>query len=432
MRRAVLLGMIGVCVLGWCVTARALIEKPAAYQQLLAEAEQYEADKIYVRAIETYKEALAYNPDSVNIQARIATDYLALGDETSFINRCNSINESKKYPVSVVTLLADYYMENNRNEKAIELLSNALKQHKDNQELKERFERLRYTYKEIYVSYDEIFPFRNDSAVYVEENAYGLLNIAGKVTIRNHNDWNGVLSTDRKSVPVYRDGEFYFSDENGYRIEVPVKGQKIEELGILCNGMAPAKINGKYGYVDGTFRELSSFGWDGATVIQNGFGAVKQGEKWALINSSFELVTDFIYDDVKRDMYNYCSISDRAFVKVQNGYQMVNGKGDAIGEGGYEDAVPFVTKEPAPVLKNGKWGFVDLDGNIVIEPQYENAGAFSGGLAPVQTGGGWGYITTDNQLVIAADFTEARSFYKGVAPVKNGNSWTLIQLNVKK
>ena len=51
MRRAVLLGMIGVCVLGWCVTARALIEKPAAYQQLLAEAEQYEADKIYVRAI---------------------------------------------------------------------------------------------------------------------------------------------------------------------------------------------------------------------------------------------------------------------------------------------------------------------------------------------------------------------------------------------
>ena len=140
MRRAVLLGMIGVCVLGWCVTARALIEKPAAYQQLLAEAEQYEADKIYVRAIETYKEALAYNPDSVNIQARIATDYLALGDEASFINRCNSINESKKYPVSVVTLLADYYMENNRNEKAIELLSNALKQHKDNQELKERFD----------------------------------------------------------------------------------------------------------------------------------------------------------------------------------------------------------------------------------------------------------------------------------------------------
>lgn len=431
MKRAALFAMIGLFALGWCVTAKGLVEKPAEYRRLLEEGQKYEDNKIYVKAIGTYKEALKYNPDSVNVQAKIAADYLALGDESSFINRCNSINDAQDYPIAVVILLADFYMDNNRNERAITLLQKAMKVHKDNEELQTRYEKLRYTYKPIYVSYDEILSLRNDSAVYVEEGRYGLLNGSGRTTIRNTYDWMGALSGSRDAVPALKDGEFFYVDDNGYRIEVPGENQKVEELGVLCNDMAPAKINGKYGYINVKFEELSPFEWDGATVIQNGFGAVKKGEKWALINSSFEPVTDYIYDDVKTDDYQYCSISGRAFVKNNASYQMINEKGETVGEGNYEDAVPFVADEPTAVKLNGKWGFVDTEGQIVIEPQYENAGAFNGGLAPVQTAGGWGYITVQNELVIPADFTDARSFYKGVAPVKNGTSWTLIQLNVK-
>lgn len=431
MKRAVLLAMAGLCILGWCVTAKNLIEKPAEYNRLIAEAEGYEAEKIYIRAIESYKEALAYNPGSVNIQARIATDYLAIGDESSFINRCNSINESQGYPLSVVTLLADYYMENNRNEKAIALLNKAMKKHKNSEELQERYDKLRYTYKNLYVSYDEIYSFRNDSAVYIQEGFYGLLDQNGKAMIRSHNEWNGVLSGDRETVPVCRDGEFYYTDKNGYRIEVPADGQNIEELGVICNGIAPAKINGKYGYINEKFQEQTSFAWDGATVIQNGFGAVRQGDRWALINKSFEPISDFIYEDIKTDEYGYCSISGRAFVKADRSYRMVNEKGETIGEDHYEDAVPFVSEEPTAVMKDGLWGFAGLDGAMVIEPQYEAAGPFSNGLAPVKTAGSWGYINLENQLVIPADFMEARSFYKGSAPVKNGNHWTVIQLNVR-
>jgi len=431
MKRVVLLAMIGFLALGWCVTAKSLVEKPAEYNRLLAEAERYDEEKIYIKAIAAYKEALTYNPGSLDIEMRIAADYLALGDESSFVNRCNSINESQGYPISVVTTLTDYYMENGRDEKAITVLEAAMKKHKNHEELQSRYEMLRYTYKEVYASFDEIGSFRNDSAVYVEDGSYGLLNAGGKVQIRCHNDWNGVLSSGRDAVPVYRDGEFYYTDENGYRIEVPREGQKVEELGVLCNGAAPAKINGKYGYVNMKFEEQSPLSWDGATVIQAGFGAVKQGEKWALLKDSYELITDFVYDDVKTDEYGYCSISGRAFVKKGNVYDMVDETGAVIGEGGYEDAVPFVSEEPTAVKKNGKWGFVNLEGQMVIEPQYEGAGPFNGGLAPVQTGGGWGYITQENNLVIPAEFTEAKSFYKGIAPVKKGNSWSMIQLNVR-
>lgn len=431
MKRIVLLAMVGLYALGWCVTGKALVEKPAEYYRLLEEAKAYEENKIYVRAIDSYKQALSYNPNSANIQLCIAADYLALGDETSFINRCNAVNSSHGYPLETVNLLLDFYTENKRDEKAIDLLTSALKKHKKNEQLQERYEELRYAYKDLYVRYDEILNFRNDSAVYQDEEAYGLLSTSGKNLIRNHNEYIGVLSGERDAVPIKKDGEFYYADKNGYRYEVPKEGQQVEELGVLCNGVAPAKINGKYGYVNMKFEEQSAFDWDGATVIQNGFGAVKQGEKWALINSSYALITDYLYDDVKVDDYQYCSISGRAFVKNEAGYQMVDEKGAALGTGGYEDAVPFLAEEPAAVKVNGKWGFVGMDGQLVIEPQYEAAGSFSGGLAPVQTMNGWGYIDLNNQLVIPDNYTGAKSFYKGVAPVCKGNSWTLIQLYVR-
>jgi hypothetical protein len=38
----------------------------------------------------------------------------------------------------------------------------------------------------------------------------------------------------------------------------------------------------------------------------------------------------------------------------------------------------------AAVNNYGKWGYIDKDGNIVIEPQCEEAGYFSEGLAPVK------------------------------------------------
>ena len=75
-------------------------------------------------------------------------------------------------------------------------------------------------------------------------------------------------------------------------------------------------------------------------------------------------------------------------------------------------------------------GFADMDGNIVIEPQYDDARPFSGGLAPVKKGTAWGYITLENQMVIEDTFMDARSFYKGVAPVREGNQWSAIRLNV--
>lgn len=53
-----------------------------------------------------------------------------------------------------------------------------------------------------------------------------------------------------------------------------------------------------------------------------------------------------------------------------------------------------------PVIKNGKYGFIDDSGKIVIEPQYSEAGSFSSDLAVVKIGDSWGFINRTGKIVI--------------------------------
>lgn len=70
------------------------------------------------------------------------------------------------------------------------------------------------------------------------------------------------------------------------------------------------------------------------------------------------------------------------------------------------------------VTVNGKHGFIDKHGNIVIQPKYENAYPFSDGLAAVQVGNLWGFINRHDKLIIEPQFIQVGLFSHGYAPVK--------------
>ena len=115
--------------------------------------------------------------------------------------------------------------------------------------------------------------------IFVTDGRYGIMtNKKEEIRIRSMNEWCGPYSSDGKLAPVLKDGKFYFADTNGYRYEVPAEEDNMEAVGILTDDIAPAKIDGKYGYVNAQFEHLSDFQWDDATQIQDGIGAVKQGK----------------------------------------------------------------------------------------------------------------------------------------------------------
>ena len=67
--------------------------------------------------------------------------------------------------------------------------------------------------------------------------------------------------------------------------------------------------------------------------------------------------------------------------------------------------------------QNGKWGFMDKKFKVVIKPQFDKAENFSEGYAAVKKSGLWGYINSSGKLVIKPQFTDAGAFFAKLAAV---------------
>jgi hypothetical protein len=78
-----------------------------------------------------------------------------------------------------------------------------------------------------------------------------------------------------------------------------------------------------------------------------------------------------------------------------------------------------IAQEPDlfPVDKNGKTGYIDQTGKLIIPFQFDEAWAFSEGLAPVRIGEDWGYIDASGKIVIKPRFFQASAFSQGFAAV---------------
>ena len=81
----------------------------------------------------------------------------------------------------------------------------------------------------------------------------------------------------------------------------------------------------------------------------------------------------------------------------------------------------------AKISVNGKVGFINTKGEIVIQPKLKDAGYFSENLAPFENKSGkWGFINKNGEIVIKPRFGWALSFSEGLALVQVGELWGYI------
>lgn len=76
----------------------------------------------------------------------------------------------------------------------------------------------------------------------------------------------------------------------------------------------------------------------------------------------------------------------------------------------------------APVEKNGKYGYIDSNGKVVIPLQYDWCDKFSEGLGPVGKDGKYGYIDRTGKMVLSLqDYYGGSHFSDGLALVSGGD-----------
>lgn len=134
-----------------------------------------------------------------------------------------------------------------------------------------------------------------------------------------------------------------------------------------------------------------------------------------------------------------------------------NKDGEVIIDGIQE--ITDLSNEYLKLKKNGKWGFVDRSGNIIIDfqydqerrkefdevlnlntdsldaiplTQYRNVGHFREGLAMIQKDSLWGFINLKNEVVIEPIFKGIKEFSEGLAGATiDGKKWGFIDSSGK-
>jgi len=178
--------------------------------------------------------------------------------------------------------------------------------------------------------------------------------------------------------------------------------------------------------------EAQNFHERRAAVRLAGIG-VFTNSKWGLIDTSFNVVLEPAYYKVGNFSEGLAWVEDKKmflFFVISDNYGYVNLEGDLVIPCRFEHAGSFF-EGLANVTIDGKKGFINKNGEIIIEPKFDAVGKFSQGLAPVKLADKWGFMNQNGKMIIPPTFDDARSFSEGLALIKQFGKWGFIDCSGK-
>lgn len=188
-----------------------------------------------------------------------------------------------------------------------------------------------------------------------------------------------------------------------------------EEIGDFHNELARVKANGKWGYVNKNFKIIIPIEYEDASkYVTADLLSVKKEGKWGCVDKINKIVIPFKYDS---DLY-FDRETGLAHVNIgdMNGY--VTPVGIEAIPLKYKSAATFFKEGLSPVKETNLYGYIDVQGRLVIPYKYSYAQAFSQGLAAVEYNDRYGFINREGKVLIPFKFDDASDFDEGLAVVK--------------
>ena len=205
---------------------------------------------------------------------------------------------------------------------------------------------------------------------------------------------------EKNVLKVEKDGKWGLIDTNGKEISEIIY-DNIKTLKGIQNSIIVEK-EGKYGLLncngvkilDTNYSEILNFGDD----YINGYITKNQDGKFGIVNVSGEQVLENNYEEI------YNIYSDKYFVIGENGnQQLINKDKEKVLTENF-DEIKQITSTGVIYVKDGKYGFMDFEGNIIIEANYDVLNEINTGIFLTQKDGKAGLIDKDKNEKVAFNF----------------------------
>ena len=267
--------------------------------------------------------------------------------------------------------------------------------------------------------------------------------------------------------PIAVNGQWGYIDRSGAVVIEP----QFNEAHAFAEGLARVVVAGRYGYIDPTgalaieprflrafdfslgrarvvlpaaeidarsrdalpeARRLEAFIDTGGTVVvpavlteARDFGGEQEAARAPVVRTRIRN-----YVPLGLDLLSFLSLR----LQDAGAWELIGSDGQAAARlenantvlGLSEGRLPFATEVGGWPFTSERWGYLDADGSVRIEPQFLAAFGFSEGRAAVVVDDRFGYIDTTGALVIEPKFEQAGPFASDRAPVRRDGRWGFV------
>lgn len=259
--------------------------------------------------------------------------------------------------------------------------------------------------------YDAILPFQNGIAAVNYRGKWGYIDDSGKKIIEPAFLFATSFS-EGKAIAQAFDGKFGLIDKEGNWVVDP-QFDNLQESGSFYVFTSKSSK----GALDKAGREIISPNYDHIKAIDVSTLIKKDRYGWTISNADGQQISETVFEHFLEEseglcpcgndgLWGYCSLIGKTIIPLQ-----------------YDIAETFQFGL-APVLKEGKYFLINIDGEKVSE-EYEFIHWLEGRWG-AQSEGLWTILDTNGKPASTRKFDAIYSFSEGLAPYLEGDSWGYI------
>ena len=195
-----------------------------------------------------------------------------------------------------------------------------------------------------------------------------------------------------------------------------------EEVRDSQEGLAAARIDTKWGYIDESAKFAIPPQFDDARHFSEGLAAVRAGERWGFIGRSGRYVIRPQFDGVEE--------FTRGMAPAKSGgkWGYIDTTGSFVVPAKFDQVTCFASPLSQARIAD-TWVYIDRSGDVVFRTAKDDVSFSKYGLTPAELGKKWGYKDSAGTFVIVPRFDKAYSFWMGLALVQADGEWGYIDKN---